>query len=466
MRKEDLYSAIERNEGLFTGLASAIWASPELSFRERKASAAQREALRSLGFRVAELDAVQENAFIAECGEGGPVVGLLGEFDALPGLSQRATATREAVSEGGPGHGCGHNLLGTACLAAAAAIKSGIESGALCGTVRYFGCPGEEMLGKAVLARAGVFKGLDAALCWHPADINSVGAYSTSAALQLEFAFKGKAAHAAQVPHMGRSALDALTLMSVGTEFLREHSTPGARIHYIVTSGGERPNIVPDFASGSFQVRAARMREARELVLRLIDVARGAALMTGTGMEYRLEQGCYDVIPNAVISDLIYENLKAAPRPSYDEEDMAFAAALTATNPAPQREAELEMLGVDPVSAERLAAVPLHREIGYFGKGWRMPSSTDVGDVSHIAPTGQMLAAAWPIGVGTHTWQATAASGSRLGMKGMLFAAKALAGTGWDLLRDEAARSRARKEFERAIGGEAYVPAEEIVAAQ
>ena len=216
MSKNQVMTAIEASKERFFRLATEIWNRPEISYHEKESAALQKGALREFGFRVAEFDEIQANAFIAEFGTGSPVIGLLGEYDALPGLSQKVSAEQEAVIPGGPGHGCGHNLLGTACLAAATGIKATLEAGSLKGTVRYYGCPAEEQIGKPALAKAGVFGGLDAVLCWHPADINTVAAYGTNASVELIFRFKGLASHAAQVPHLGRSALDALTLMSGG----------------------------------------------------------------------------------------------------------------------------------------------------------------------------------------------------------------------------------------------------------
>lgn len=463
MDKRDIYTTIQGNEELYTKLALDIWNSPEVAFHERESSRRQKEVLRSLGFSVRELDDIQGNAFIAEYGQDRPTIGFLGEFDALPGMSQKATTIREALVEGAAGHGCGHNLLGTASIAAAAAIKTGIQAGSLRGRVRYFGCPAEEVFGKVALAKAGVFRELDAVLCWHPADVNMVAVYATNATVRLEFRFTGKAAHAAQVPHLGRSALDSLTLMNVGAEFLREHVSTGVRIHYVVTSGGEQPNVVPGIAAGLYQIRAPRMSELHEVMKRLIDVARGAALMAGTTMEYHVEYGCHGVVPNKVLSGLLLKNFEDAPPCEYDEDDVAFATALAATTARDEKKLGLEMLGIDPSVIEQLVESPLHTGIGYWGAGWTLPSSTDVGDVSHLAPTGQILAAVWPIGTGTHTWQATAASGSRIGMKGMLFAAKVMAGTAWDLLNRPSSLIRAKEEFDSCLRGEAYDTAESLL---
>ena len=463
MSKDKVMNAIEASKERFFRLAAEIWNRPEISYHEQESAGLQKAALREFGFRVVELDRIQNHAFIAEYGSGSPVIGLLGEFDALPGLSQKVSTAQEPVVAGGPGHGCGHNLLGTACIAAATGIKSALETDRLKGTVRYYGCPAEEQVGKPVLAKAGVFSGLDAVLCWHPADINTVAAYGTNASVELGFRFKGMASHAAQVPHLGRSALDALTLMSVGVEFLREHMPQSARVHYVVTSGGERPNIVPKGAEGHFQVRSPRMREVLPLVRRVIDVAKGAALMTGTQVEWEVLRGCYDVVPNSVISDVLYDNLKGVPLPVFDAADRDLAAGLAAYSNEDQKRATLAMFGIDPASAATIINSPLHESVGYWGVGWTIPASTDVGDVSHLAPTAQINTATWPVGVGSHTWQATAASGSGIGMKGMLYAAKVLAGAAYDLMTRPDLVQRARAEFVAATADETYAPAEELI---
>lgn len=463
MSKTRVIEAIKDRSSKYISIAEALWKNPELSYKEKDSSALQKKFLRESGFKVTELDQVQDYAFIAEYGSGGPVIGLLGEFDALPGLSQAVCGTQKPLVPGAPGHACGHNLLGTACLAAADGVKAAMEHGELKGTVRYFGCPAEEQLGKPKLAAAGVFTGLDAVLCWHPSDLNTVAAYAGNASVELEFSFHGVPAHAAQVPHLGRSALDALTLMSLGVEFLREHMPSSARVHYIVTSGGERPNIVPKFASGAYQVRSPHMREVLSLLKRVIDVARGAAQMTGTRMEYKIMFGCWDLMPNSAISDALWENLKSISNPDWTDEENELARELASFFTEDQKRATLMGLGVDGDSVDAMITEAIHKEVGYWGKGWTMAASTDVGDVSHIAPTGQINTATWPVGVGSHTWQATAASGSSIGMKGMLYAAQVMGATVCDLMNKPELLEAAIKEFQRKTAGEIYQAAEILV---
>jgi aminobenzoyl-glutamate utilization protein B len=462
-QKEEIIHWIERNRSAFIEIAESIWNHPEVSYQEEKASSLQKKYLRDAGFRIRELDDIQRYAFIAEAGKGEPVIGLLGEFDALPGLSQKVSPFPDPVVPGGPGHGCGHNLLGTACLAAAESVKELLEKGRLKGTIRYYGCPAEEQLGKPILARSGVFSDLDAALCWHPADINTVAAYSTNASIEVSFHFTGKPAHAAQVPHLGRSALDALTLMGIGVEFLREHMPSSARVHYIYTSTGERPNIVPAYASGSFQVRSPRMKDVLPLLQRVIDIAKGAALMTDTQVTYKALQGCYDILPNSVISDLLYTNMQKAVLPRYDAAELEFARKLASTFTEDQKRNTLIGLGLDGITADQLLKQIIHEGIGYWGKGWPIPSSTDVGDVSHIIPTAQINAATYPIGIGSHTWQATAASGSSIGMKGMLYAAQVLGATVCDLMERPSLIEQAKNEFDTVTRGDKYTAAMDML---
>jgi len=349
-------------------------------------------------------------------------------------------------------------------MGAAAAVKEAIDAGRLSGTIRYFGAPAEEQLGKPVLARAGVFDGLDAALGYHPSDLNCVAAFGTNASVEITFSFHGKPAHAAQVPHLGRSALDALTLTQVGCEFLREHIPTSARIHYIVTSGGMRANIVPDAAAGEFQIRSPAVSALVPVVKRVLDVARGAALMTGTTFDFRVKYGCYDVLPNKALGAVLEENLNLFPPPAYDEAEIDFCRKISDTSTAEQKRTSLLMLGVDPASVEALLPEPVHTGRGVWGEGWTIPASTDVGDVSHIAPLAQVYTAAFPMGVGSHTWQATAAAGSTVGMKGMLYAARIFAGASWDLMTRPAALDAARTEWQAATGGAPYRPLETLIA--
>ena len=463
MSKNTIISAVEKNKDGLIAMAKELWENPELSHEEKRSSALQKKYLKELGFRIKELDDVMPYAFIAEWGSGAPVIGLLGEFDALPGLSQKVQTTKEAAVSGGAGHACGHNLLGTALLGAAVGVKAAIDAGQVSGTIRYFGTPAEEQLGKPILAKAGVFSGLDAVFGYHPSDLNSVAAFGTNAALLLTFDFHGTPAHAAQVPHLGRSALDALTLTQVGMEFLREHIPSTARMHYIVTSGGERANIVPEFASGEFQIRAPNMQELISVLKRALDVAKGAALMTGTKVEFACKYGCYNVIPNKVLSDVLHENLLAIDVPEYTKEELEFCRQLSDTMTLDQKRNTLLNLGVDAESTEELIPQSIHLGKGNWGWGWTIPASTDVGDVSHISPTAQVYTATYPIGIGSHTWQATAASGSSVGMKGMIYASKIFGAACFDLFTKPDIITAAKAEWAKATGGEPYRAAEDIV---
>ena len=463
MSKQTIIAAIEKAKDDLIRIAEELWKNPELSHEEKESSALQKKYLKEAGFRIKELDDIQQYAFTAEWGSGSPVIGLLGEFDALPGLSQKVQTTREAVVPGGPGHGCGHNLLGTTLLGAALGVKAAIDAGQISGTIRYFGAPAEEQLGKPILAKAGVFNGLDAVFGYHPADLNTVAAFGTNASILLSLAFHGAASHAAQVPHLGRSSLDALTLTQVGIEFLREHVPPTARMHYIVTSGGERANIVPDFASGEFQIRAPSMGELIPILKRALDVANGAALMTGTRAEFKIKYGCYNVIPNRALSDVLYENLKAIDPPDYTREELDYCRKLSDTMTEDQKRNTLLNLGVDAASVEALLPDAIHEGKGYWGWGWTIPASTDVGDVSHLSPTAQVYTATYPLGIGSHTWQATSASGSTIGMKGMIYGAKIFGSACFDLFTKPEIIKAAKLEWEKTLKGERYVAAEDLL---
>jgi aminobenzoyl-glutamate utilization protein B len=420
---------IEKHKKEYEALAKDIWEHPEETYHEERSSALQRDYLAAQGFRVSPCPEMKYS-FIAERGKGKPVIALMGEYDALPGMSQVCAAERKPRVEGAPGHACGHNLLGVASLAAVSALADAAKAAGLPGTIRYYGCPAEEGLGRVNLVKAGRFDDADAVLTWHPADVNTPHRYTTNANLSLNFRFKGKASHAGMAPQAGRSALDAVQLMNLGIEFLREHVDKGVLLHYVITDGGLRPNIVPADAALALYIRGPRAEDVRATFKRVQKIARGAALMTETSFEWNATHGKCDFIPNDAIQDTILRAMKEIPLPSYSEKEVEFASSLAATIGKKDRSATLTMIGA-PLS---LLKGPIHREVGDFGQGFRIGGSLDVGDVSYVAPTGQMNAAVWPLGVGAHTWQSCAASGSSFAFKGMLWAAQVLAATGLELL--------------------------------
>jgi aminobenzoyl-glutamate utilization protein B len=303
--KQDVIRWLEANRARFTAVSDEIWATPEIAFQEFKASQLQADLMEEEGFAVTWDIAGMNTAFVAEWGADSPVIGFAGEYDALPGLSQKKQPSQEPLVEGGPGHGCGHNLLGTGCLAAAVAVKRWLEATGTPGTVRYYGCPAEEKGGgKSFMARAGVYNDLDAAFNFHPFNANVASKGSTLAIAELKFRFHGVPAHAAVAPHMGRSALDAVELMNVGVNYLREHIPDKARIHYVITHGGDVPNIVPAQAEVWYFVRAPRPDQVEQITERVRKVAQGAALMTETTLEEIFGGANANVLNNHYLADL------------------------------------------------------------------------------------------------------------------------------------------------------------------
>ncbi len=464
-----VFGSVEKNKAKFTKLSDDIWAFAESGFEERRSAEALAAALESEGFSVRRGIAGMETAFEARCGSGSPVVALLGEYDALPALSQEAALPEKREREpGGKGHGCGHNLLGAGSLAAAVAAKDFLAATGLPGTVRYYGCPGEEFgCGKTFMTRAGVFDDVDLALTWHPSDINSVWQARTLANISAYFRFKGKASHAAAAPHLGRSALDAVELMNVGANYLREHVIPEARFHYAVTNpGGRAPNVVQAAAESYYYCRAPRIAQAKEIFERLCDVARGAALMTGTDVDIVLSQGLSDYVPNLVLGELLQRCMEAAGGPAFDAADVElagrFRATLTEAEIAAtlgqirmtQGEAVLKAIGENPLDA---VVAPL------FRGDICLPGSTDVGDVSQVVPTGQLVYASAALGTQAHSWQNTAQAGSSIGHKSVLAAGRALGLAAAEAFSDPGILARARAEHAAKAAGPYSCPIPETI---
>jgi aminobenzoyl-glutamate utilization protein B len=453
---------------LLAEVSDRIWDTPELGLCEMRSSTVLSDALEVGGFAVERGVAGMPTAFVATYGDGRPIVALLGEFDALPGLSQaRGTPEPQPIVPNGPGHGCGHNLLGTAAAGAAMAVREAIRRGEVRGTVRFYGCPAEETLvGKVFMVKAGLFADVDCALTWHPGSVNRVMVEQLTAMNSARFTFHGIPAHAAAVPEAGRSALDAVELMNVGANFLREHIPATTRIHYVVTEGGQAPNVVPALAQVWYYVRAPRRAMVEEVYVRLLDIARGACLMTGTTHEVRLIAGCYDTLPNAVLGDVLHRSMVAVGAPHFTDEERILARRLQATFPPGAIRRALDdhrRWGLDlPPSAD---SGPIFSEgIGpHQGYGELMGGSSDVGDVSHVVPTAQCWAVTSPIGTPGHSWQNVVSVGSGIGRKGMLFAARVLAATTCDLMRQPELISRAREEFQSATAEAPYAsPVQEL----
>lgn len=462
MSKQELYQSVEAKKEEILTLSDKIWEYAELSMLEIKSTAAYVALLKQEGFQVEENLCGISTAFSGTYGSGSPKIGILAEYDALSGLSQAPGVTeKQPLCEGGSGQGCGHNLLGAASLSAAIAIKDQIAAGKLHGTVVFYGCPGEEgCAGKTFMARDGLFQDLDAAITWHPGYTNEVTTGSYAACLQMVYEFAGTAAHAAGNPWEGRSALDGAELMNVGVQFLREHMEPKSSIHYsIADAGGISPNVVQPTAKLIYMVRAETVRKAKALLARVNDIAKGAALMTGTTVTWHQLDGTSDTLSNTVLEQLLYDNLVEAPLPEYTQQEWDFAAKLRETYPHeglpgqstennPVLKKQIIQLSDKGNKAINDFVVPYYPAYSYS------PGSTDVGDVSWLTPTAQFNTATWPSQVPGHSWQVVAAGKTGMAHKGLLYAAKVLAGAAMDLMEKPEILKAAREEFnENAAAG-------------
>jgi len=459
-----LAAAIDGMASQFAALSDRIWDFAELKFDEYRSSALLIATLEQNGFSVRRNIAGMETAFIGEYGRGKPVVAFLGEFDALAGMSQAAGVdVPNAVIPGGTGHGCGHNLLGAGSLLAAISLAKHLEAEGLPGTVRYYGCPGEEGgSGKTFMVRAGAFADVDAALTWHPAPFNGVRSTNNLAVIETYYRFKGVAAHAANSAHLGRSALDAVELMNVGVNFLREHMPQECRVHYAITdAGGHAANVVQAKAEVLYLIRAPEMAQALALTERVGKVARGAATMTETEVETIFDTASTNLLPNLTLENAIHENMVALGPVPFDAEDIAFARKIQATftDEAVKSCIRLYQIKADVFSSDRIdGSTALHLGLRAFeGQSHFRAGSTDVGDVSRVTPTAQCWAPAWAIGTNPHTWQVVAQGRSPGAHKAMVHAAKVLAATGLDLCMSEKLRAAARAEWHDKMDGQAYV---------
>lgn len=430
-------AALDARFDHYAGVAKQIWGFAEVGYQEEKSSALLQRELEGAGFSLEVGVAGEPTAFVASYGSGKPVIAIVGEFDALPGLSQEATPFKKAVAEGGAGHGCGHHLFGTASTAAAIAVKEWMVANKVPGTLRFYGTPAEEGgSGKVYMVRAGLFKDVDAVVSWHPGDRNGVDANSTLANISAKFRFRGISAHAAAAPDKGRSALDGVEAMTHMVNMMREHVPQDTRIHYIITAGGRAPNVVPDFAELFIYARQGDMRVLDEIWERIINASRGAALGTGTTVDHETIGAVYNILPNEVLSRVQQKNLERVGGVQYTADDRAFAEQLRKTLQGP----------VPPID-DAAKVFP-------FSGGSVDPASTDMGDVSWAVPTVQLSAATWVPGTPAHSWQAVAAGGTPIGAKGMMVAAKTMSLTAIDLFRDPSLLVKARAEFDQRRGAD------------
>ncbi|RPF53351.1 M20 family metallopeptidase [Aquisalibacillus elongatus] len=442
---------VENKKDLFTNMSDRVWDFAETAFKETQSANYICSKLEEEGFEVERGVAGIDTAFVGTFGSGQPVVGFLGEYDALPGLSQeKGIAEHKPITKGGNGHGCGHNLLGTGSFAAAIAVKDYMEQNGISGTVRYYGCPAEEFGdGKAFMAKEGAFDDLDFALCWHPAPINSVFQMNVLAVNQVYFRFKGRSAHAAASPHLGRSALDAVELMNIGVNYLREHIIPEARVHYAVTNtGGDAPNVVQSDAEVLYLIRAPKVSQVQNIYERVCKIAEGAALMTETELEVVFDSGSSDMVQNQTLDSVMEKNFNQLEPPKYTEDEVAFANQIRTTL-SDEEKNTVWSRGLEDVALTDFV-IPQNEQDSSTG-------STDVADVSWIAPTTQALTTCISNGTALHSWQAVSQVGTSIGQKGMLYAGKLMAATALDVMQDSDLLQKAKDEHSQKAGKDRYI---------
>ena len=432
--KTDIMNAIDAKQAAYGKIAHQIWEFAEPGYQEKQSSALLQETLSQAGFTVTAGVADIPTAFVATYGQGKPVIGILAEFDALPGLSQDHVPKRQPIQEGGYGHACGHHLFGTASTAAAIAVRDWLASSKRSGTIRLYGTPAEEGgSGKVYMARAGLFDDVDTVLHWHPGDQNVAGPSSTNANKSAKFRFYGTASHAASAPHRGRSALDGVEAMDYMVNLMREHIPEASRIHYVITHGGDAPNIVPEFAEVFYYVRHPEVQTVKQIWERVVDAAEGAAKGTGTRMEYEVIHGNYSILPNDILAKLADVNLRRVGGLIYTAEEQKFAEEIYKTFEA----ADLELGSQENIQPFEFDA---------------RRSSSDVGDISWLVPTVGFRTATYVPGTAGHSWQVVAAGGTSIGTKGMMIAAKTLALVAHDLFVNPATIEEALLELKKNRG--------------
>lgn len=436
-----ILEALDQKSEQYGEIAQKIWGLAEMGYQEQKSSALLQKTLSDAGFKIELGVANIPTAFIAEYGNGSPIIGIMGEYDALPGLSQEAVSVKKSAGKAA-GHACGHHLFGTASAAAAIATKEWLVSNKMQGTIRFYGTPAEEGgSGKVFMVREGLFNDVDVALHWHPGAQNSASAGAALANKSAKFRFYGVSAHAAAAPEKGRSALDGVEAMNLMINMMREHIPSSSRIHYVITDGGKAPNVVPDFAEVYYYARHERRDVVMDIFDRIEKAAEGAAMGTGTTMDYEMIGGTHELLPNLTLQKLMHDNLSKVGGLTYTPEELMFANKIAVS------------LGQEKANIDTANKIqPYKTEARPFG-------STDVGDVSFTVPTVGMSAATWVPGTPAHSWQAVAAGGTSIGNKGMMIAAKTLALTAIDLFKNKDLIGDAKKEFIERRGADfKYIP--------
>ncbi len=439
--KTAIIKSVDGRKGELTQLSDQIWAYAEPAFQETKSSKALADYAEANGFKVERGVAEIPTAFVATYGSGKPIIGILGEFDALPGISQKAQPVKEVFHEGGAGHGCGHNLFGVGSLAAAIAVKELLAQGKLKGTIKFFGTPAEESgNGKVYMARAGLFNDLDLCFDWHPGTHTEAAVQSSTALIELNIEFFGKAAHAAGDPWNGRSAVDGLELFTHGVNMLREHVRPSVRMHYVIQKGGDVPNVVPEYAKTWLWVRDSKRVVMEEVYQRIQEIAKGAATMAGVESKVTLLSGTYEILVNRTGGEYMHKNLEILGPITFTEDEQAFAKKI-------QQASNAEQIGLDGNIG------PFRETSNDTGGG-----STDTGDVSWIVPVIRVTTTTGAPNAPWHSWAEVACAGMSIGHKGMLHAAKALGMTMVDTFENEQLRVAAKAEFEKRRNGHVYKP--------
>ncbi len=435
-KPDEVIKSLDKQTEHYGEMAQQIWTYAELGYQEEKSSALLQEELQQAGFTLETGVAGIPTAFVATYGQGSPVIGILAEYDALPGVSQQAVPRPEPRDDVQAGHACGHHLFGVASTAAGIAVKDWLQESGKGGTIKLFGTPAEEGgAGKVYMVREGLFDDVDVVLHWHPSSGNSAHAASSLSNKSAKFRFYGVASHAASAPQNGRSALDGVEAMNHMVNMLREHVPMESRIHYVITRGGEAPNVVPAFSEAFYYVRHPEMQQVRDLFERVVLAAQGAALGTGTRMEYEVIHGLYNILPNETLGRVMHHNLVKVGGVQYDMKELEFAKELITSYGASEDTLR---------SSERIAPF----KVVTRGTG----GSTDVGDVSWMVPTAGMRAATWVPGTSAHSWQAVAAGGTSIGTKGMMVAAKTLALTALEIMQDQKLVQKAKQELLRRRG--------------
>jgi aminobenzoyl-glutamate utilization protein B len=453
---EDIWRLVDAHQDDFVRLSDRVWEMPELCYTEFRSCAEHTAMLQAKGFRVTREVAGIPTAVMGEAGEGGPVIAILGEYDALPGLSQEAgVAQHKPLPGAGFGHGCGHNLLGSASMLAATAVKDYLEANGIKGRVRYYGCPAEEGgAAKGFMVRAGAFSDVDVAISWHPSSFAGVNPAASLANTRIDFSFHGRASHAAASPHLGRSALDAVELMSVGVNYMREHMPSNARVHSaILDAGGMAPNVVQAFAKVRYLVRAKALPELSRLIERVRRIADGAALMTETRVTAEVISAVSNLLPNTPLERAMQDNLDHIGPPPFDEADRAAAREFQATLSDEDVEAAYRRVGIPVRPDTPLCDVIIPWDAQSAGG----VGSTDVGDVSWVVPTVQARGATYAIGTPGHSWQLTAQGKMPAAHKGLVHVAKVMAGTALEVIRDETLLARAKADHKARVGKTPYV---------